>query len=122
VVRVCPTSAAERRGLLKRPCYKVFFESPDGAFRGIAAMTVRRDQLIINIIGGEKNLQYGRCLVVESLKSGFESFDIEFFIDGVICFDPFRGGPIFHGDDFSLVAVINIADHDILVSFAGYHR
>jgi hypothetical protein len=32
----------------------VFFEIPDCAFRGIAAMTVRRDHLIIDVIGGEK--------------------------------------------------------------------
>jgi hypothetical protein len=32
----------------------VFFESSDGAFRGITAMAVRRHQLVIEIIGGEK--------------------------------------------------------------------
>jgi hypothetical protein len=34
-------------------------------------------------------------------------------MDGIICFDPFRGGTRFNGDDFNLVAVVNIADHDI---------
>jgi hypothetical protein len=66
----------------------VFFESPYGSLRGVAAMTVRREQLIIDVIGGEKNLQCGRCLVVESLKSGFESFDSEFLMDGIIGIDP----------------------------------
>jgi hypothetical protein len=51
---------------------------------GNAAMTVRRDQLIIDVIGHGKILQCGRCLVVDSLKSGFESFDSEFLMDGVI--------------------------------------
>jgi hypothetical protein len=69
-------------------------------------MTVRRDQLIIDVIGGEKNLQSGRFLVVESLKLGFESFDSEVLMYGVILFDPFRGGPRFHGDDFNVVAVV----------------
>jgi hypothetical protein len=32
----------------------VFFEGPDGAFRGVAAMAVRRHQLLIDIISGEK--------------------------------------------------------------------
>jgi hypothetical protein len=32
----------------------MFFESLYGAFRGVAAMTVRRDQLIVDVIGGEK--------------------------------------------------------------------
>jgi hypothetical protein len=32
----------------------VLFESPYGAFHGIAAMTVSRDQLIFDVIGGEK--------------------------------------------------------------------
>jgi hypothetical protein len=67
----------------------VFFESPYGSFRGVATMTVRWDQLIIDVIGGEKILQCGQCLVVESLESGFESFDSELLMDGVICFDPF---------------------------------
>jgi hypothetical protein len=39
---------------LREPSYKVFFESPDGAFRGVAAMAVRRDQLVIYIIGSEQ--------------------------------------------------------------------
>jgi hypothetical protein len=37
----------------------VFFESSDGAFRGIAAMTVRWHQLVIDIIDGEEILQSG---------------------------------------------------------------
>jgi hypothetical protein len=71
------------------PCHKVFFESSYGAFRGVAAMAVRRHQLIIYFIGGGKVLKSRRCLVVESLKSEFESFDSEFLMDGVICVDPF---------------------------------
>jgi hypothetical protein len=67
----------------------VFFESPDGAFRGVAAMAVRRHQLVIYIIGGEKILQSGRCLVVESLEFWFEALDSEFLMDVIICFDPF---------------------------------
>jgi hypothetical protein len=46
----------------------VFFEGPDGAFRGVAAMAVRRRQLVIDIIDGEEILQSGVCLVVESLE------------------------------------------------------
>jgi hypothetical protein len=34
--------------------HKVFLESPDGAFRGVASMTVRRNQLIIDIIDVKK--------------------------------------------------------------------
>jgi hypothetical protein len=32
-------------------------------------------------------------------------------MDDVICFEPFIGGPIFHGNDFNIVAVVNIGDH-----------
>jgi hypothetical protein len=71
------------------PCHKVFFESPDGAFRGVAAMAVRRHKLVIYIIGGEKNLQSGRGLIVESLEFWLETFDSELLMDGIICFDPF---------------------------------
>jgi hypothetical protein len=67
----------------------VIFESLYGASRGVAAMAVRRDRLILDVIGGEKNLQCGRCFVVESLKSGFESFVSDFLMDGVTFFDPF---------------------------------
>jgi hypothetical protein len=64
----------------------VFFESSDGAFRDVAAMAVRRHQLAIYIIGGEKNLQSG---VVERLEFWFEALDCEFLMDGIIGFEPF---------------------------------
>jgi hypothetical protein len=67
----------------------MFFERSDGALRGVAAMAVRRHQLVIYIIGGEKILQSGRCLVVESLEFWFEALDSELLMDGIICFDPF---------------------------------
>jgi hypothetical protein len=91
----------------------VLFESSDGALSGVAEMAVGRHQLVFHIIGGEQKNQSGRCLVVESLEFWFETLDSEFLMDGIIGLDPFRGGPIFHWDDFNLVAVINIADHDI---------
>jgi hypothetical protein len=91
----------------------VFFEGPDGAFRGVAAMAVRRHQLVIDIIDSEKNLQSGGCLVIESLEFWLETLDSELLMDGIICFDPFRGGSRFHWNDFNIVAIINIADHHI---------
>jgi hypothetical protein len=91
----------------------VFFETPDGALRGIAAMAVGRHQFVIYIIGGEKILQSGRCLVVESLEFWFGALVSELLMDGIICFDPFLVGPRFHGDDFNVVAVINVAYYDI---------
>jgi hypothetical protein len=67
----------------------VLFESTDGAFGGFAPMAVRRYQLVLYIIGGEKILQSGRCLVVESLEFLFETLDSEFMVDGIMCLDPF---------------------------------
>jgi hypothetical protein len=52
-------------------------------------MTVGRQQLIIHVIGGEKMLQSGRCLVVESLEFWFETFGSEFLMDVIILIDPF---------------------------------
>jgi hypothetical protein len=49
---------------------------------------------------------------VESFIFWFKTLDSEFLMDGIIGFDPFRGGSGFHGDDFNLVAVIDIADND----------
>jgi hypothetical protein len=82
-------------------------------------MTVRWNQLIRDIIGGEEILQSSRCLVVESLELRFENFDCELLVDAVICFGPFRGGPGPHWEDFDLVAIIDVTQHDIGVSFAG---
>jgi hypothetical protein len=62
----------------------VLFESPDGAFRGVAAVAVRRHQLVIYGIGGEKILQSSRCLIVESLEFWFEALNSEFLMDGII--------------------------------------
>jgi hypothetical protein len=104
------------------PGHKVLLESPDGAFRGVASMAVRWHQLVSDIIDGEEILQNGGCFVVESLELWLEALDCELLMNGVICFDPFRGGSIFHGDDFNVVAIIDIEDHHIQVSFAGSHQ
>jgi hypothetical protein len=66
----------------------VLFEGPDGAFRGVAEMAVRRHQLVINVIYGEEILQSGGYLVVESLELWLETLDSELLMNGVICFDP----------------------------------
>jgi hypothetical protein len=67
----------------------VLLEGPDGAFRGVALMTVRWNQLVSDIIDGEEILQSGGCLVVESLEFWLETLDSEILMNGVICFDPF---------------------------------
>jgi hypothetical protein len=85
-------------------------------------MTVRRNQLISDIIGGEEILQSSRCLVVKSLEFWFETFHCELLVDAAICFDPFRGGYGLHWDDFNVVAIVYVAQHDIGVSFAGSDR
>jgi hypothetical protein len=82
-------------------------------------MAVRRHQLVSNIVDDEVILQIGRCLVVESLELWFETLDSEILMDAVVCFDPFRVGSSFHGDDFDLVAIIDITDHHIIVSLTG---
>jgi hypothetical protein len=67
----------------------VFFEGPDGAFRGVMAMAVRSHQLVSDIIDGEESLKIGRCPVVESLEFWIETLDSELLMNGVICFYPF---------------------------------
>jgi hypothetical protein len=66
----------------------VFFESSDGAFSSVAAVTVGRYQLILHVIGGEKMLQSGRRLVVESLEFWFETLGSELLMDVIICLHP----------------------------------
>jgi hypothetical protein len=80
-----------------KPCHKVFFKGSDGSFSGVAAVTVGRYQLVLHIIGGEKVLQSGRCLVVESLEFWCETLGSEFLVHVIICLDPFSSGPRFHG-------------------------
>jgi hypothetical protein len=104
------------------PGHKVFLESYDGAFRSVASVAVRWHQLVSDIIDFEETLQSGGCLVVESLELWLETLDSELLMNGVICFNPLRSGPRFHGDDFNVVAIINITDHHVRVSFAGLHR
>jgi hypothetical protein len=89
------------------PSTQVFLESHDGAFRGVVAMAVRWHQLVRNTIDSEEI---------------FETLDCELLMDGIICVYPFRGGPRFHVDDFNVVAIRDIEDHHIRVSFAGSHR
>jgi hypothetical protein len=85
-------------------------------------MTVGRNQLISDVIDGEEILQSGQCLVVESLELWFETFDCELLMDAFICFDPFRGGPGLHWNDFDVVAIIDVTLHYIRVAFAGSDR
>jgi hypothetical protein len=85
-------------------------------------MTVRRHQLTSDILCGEEILQSGRRLIVESLELWFETFDCELLMNAVICFDPFRGGPFLHGNDFNVAAIIDVKDHHIRVSLAVLHR
>jgi hypothetical protein len=104
------------------PCHKVFFKSSDGSFSGVAAVTVGRDQLVLYVIGCKKGLQSGRCLIIESLKFWFETLGGEFLMDVIICFYPFLVGPRFNWDDLNMVAVINVADHNVRVALAGSDR
>jgi hypothetical protein len=82
-------------------------------------MTVRRSQLISDIIEGEQILQSGRCFVVQRLELWLETFDCELFMDAVIYFDPFQGGLGLHWNDFDVVVIIDVTLHYIIVSFAG---
>jgi hypothetical protein len=80
----------------REPRHKVFFKSSDGSFRGVTAVAVGRNQLVLHIIGGEEILQSGRCLVVKGLKFWFETLGSELLMDVIMCFDPFQGGLRFH--------------------------
>jgi hypothetical protein len=91
----------------------VFFKSPDGAFCSVASMGVRRNQLIGSIICGEEILQGCGRFVVESLQFRFETFDRELLMNDAICFDLFRGRPGLHWDDFDVVAIVYVTQHDI---------
>jgi hypothetical protein len=91
----------------------VLFESLDGAFISISTMAVRQHQLVLHVIGGEKILQSDRWLIIKSLEVWLKTIDREFLMGVIICFDPFSGGPRCHWDDFNIVAVINVAYHDI---------
>jgi hypothetical protein len=71
------------------PCHKLFFESSDGAFSGIAAVAVGRHQLVLHVIGGEDILQSSRCLVVKSLEFWFKILDHELLMDVIMGLDPF---------------------------------
>jgi hypothetical protein len=77
--------------------------------------------LIFHVIGSEKVFQSDGCFVVKGLKFGFETLGSEFLMDVVIFFDPFQGGPGIHRDNFDVIAVKNITDHDVPVALAGPH-
>jgi hypothetical protein len=82
-------------------------------------MTVGRNKLIFHIIGSEKVFQSGGCFIVKSLKSGSETLGSELLMDVVICFDPFRGGPRFHWDNFEVIAFKHITYHNVPVALSG---
>jgi hypothetical protein len=46
-------------------------------------------QLVLHVIGGEKVLQSGCCLVVKCLAFWFETLGSEFLVDVIICLDLF---------------------------------
>jgi hypothetical protein len=43
-------------------------------------------------------------------------------MDLIICFDPFRGGPGLHWENFDIITVKNITDHNVRVALAGPHH
>jgi hypothetical protein len=100
----------------------VLFKSSDSSFSGVAAMTVGGYKLIFHVIGSEKVFQSGRCFIVKGLKFGFETLGSEFLMDVIICFDPLRGGPRLHWDNFDIISVKNRTDHNVPVSIAEPHR
>jgi hypothetical protein len=85
-------------------------------------MTVRRNQLISDIVGGEEILQSDRCLVAKSLELRFETLDCELLMNAAICFDPFRGGPGLHWNDFDVIEIIDLTKHYIIFSISGSNR
>jgi hypothetical protein len=97
----------------ENPATKCSLNSSDGSFSGIAVVAVRKNQLVLHIIGSEKVFQSGGCFVVKSLKFWFETLGSEFLMNVIICLDPFRGGPGSHSDNLYIIAVINITDHDV---------
>jgi hypothetical protein len=84
-------------------------------------MPMGENKLIFHVIGIDKVFQSGGCFVVKGLKFGFETLGSEFLMDVIICFDPFRGGPRLHWDNFDIVAVKNITDPNVPVVLAGPH-
>jgi hypothetical protein len=66
----------------------VFFKSLDDAFNGTTVVSVMWHQLVLHVIGGEKNLQSGGCLIVESLEFWFKTLDSEFLMDVIIGLEP----------------------------------
>jgi hypothetical protein len=84
-------------------------------------MTVGGNKLIFHVIGDEKVFQSGGCFVVKGLNFGFETLGSEFLMDVVICFDPFRGGPGLHWDNFYVIVFKNITYHNVPVALAGPH-
>jgi hypothetical protein len=85
-------------------------------------MTMGGDQLIFRIIGSDKVFQSGGFFVVKGLKIGFETLVSEFLMDVIIYFDPLRGGPGLYWDNFDIISVKNITDHNVPVALAGPHR
>jgi hypothetical protein len=78
--------------------------------------------LIFHVIGSEKVFQSDGCFVVKGLKFGLETLGSEFLMDVIILFDQFRGGPGLHWDNFDIIAVKNITDHNVRVALAGPNR
>jgi hypothetical protein len=79
------------------------------------------NQLIFHVIGSEKVFQSGGRFVVKGLKFGFETLGSEFLMDATMCFDPFRGVPGLHLENFDIIAVINITYHNVRVALDGPH-
>jgi hypothetical protein len=67
----------------------VLLEISDGAFSSAEVMAVGRHQLILYVIGGEKMIQSGLCLIVESLEFWFETFGSELLMEVIMGVDPF---------------------------------
>jgi len=98
---------------------EMIFERADGAFGGIAAVEVRGDQLVVDLVFLEELLEGGGSLIVESLELGAEAAGGEESVDAFVSRSMFGACAVFHGLGEDGVAVVVVYDEEVGVSGVG---
>ena len=98
---------------------EVVLEGLDRPFGGIASVIVGGDELKIDALLTKIALEAGRGFIVKTLVLGGEATVDKVLVDTVEDFDVFQFGVVAKGGSQNCIAIVDVADEDVLVALAG---
>jgi hypothetical protein len=99
---------------------KVIFEGLDGTFSGIVVMDSGQCKLGVNVFLAQKLFQGFSTFIVKALEVGLKAGGTQFGMEIFVASKDGGASTIFDGSGKNVVAVIVIANEQIIVAMAGW--